>query len=191
MLRCAQKLQNYRLTHPHWCFPCGVSGKESTCQSRRSKRRVFDPWVGKNLRSGKWQSTPVFLSGEFHGQRSLEGCSPWGRKELDTTEQLTLAYFFHFHLLSFNSSFSHFCFLYYGFPQASQNFCKITIILYSMLSKKLKSVTHTCFVRGQRSQLPESVEKESQPGPPKASWAAWQSRGTKGDWEHQGGGGVP
>ena len=87
------------------------------------------------------------MSGEFHGQRSLEGCSPQGRKESDTTEQLTLAYFFHFHLLSFNSSFSHFCFLYYGFPQASQNFCKITIILYSMLSKKLKSVTHTCFVR--------------------------------------------
>ena len=34
--------------------------------------------------------TPVFLSGEFHGQRSLAGYSPWCRKELDTTEQ-------HFH----------------------------------------------------------------------------------------------
>ena len=26
------------------------------------------------------------LPGESHGQRSLEGCSPWGRKESDTTE---------------------------------------------------------------------------------------------------------
>ena len=34
-----------------------------------------------------WQPTPVFLPGESHGQRSLEGYSPWGRKELDTTER--------------------------------------------------------------------------------------------------------
>ena len=32
------------------------------------------------------QPTPVFLPGEFHGQRSLVGYSPWGCKELDTTE---------------------------------------------------------------------------------------------------------
>ena len=29
---------------------------------------------------------PVFLPGESHGQRGLVGYSPWGRKELDTTE---------------------------------------------------------------------------------------------------------
>ena len=34
----------------------------------------------------KWQPTPVFLPGESHGRRSLVGCSPWGRTELDTTE---------------------------------------------------------------------------------------------------------
>ena len=39
-----------------------------------------DPW------SRKWQATPVFLPGEPHGQRSLVGYSPWGRKELDMTE---------------------------------------------------------------------------------------------------------
>ena len=33
-----------------------------------------------------WQPTPVFLPGEAHGQRSLAGYSPWGRKESDTTE---------------------------------------------------------------------------------------------------------
>ena len=40
----------------------------------------------------EWQSTPVFLPGEFHGQRSLVGYSPWGCKELDMTEQLSLTY---------------------------------------------------------------------------------------------------
>jgi len=34
----------------------------------------------------EWQPTPVFLPGEFHGQRSLVGYSPCGRKELDMTE---------------------------------------------------------------------------------------------------------
>ena len=44
-----------------------------------------DPW------KRKWQPTPVFLRGESHGQRSLVGYSPRGRKESDTTEWL------HFH----------------------------------------------------------------------------------------------
>ena len=39
----------------------------------------------------EWQPTPVFLPGEFHGQGSLAGYSPWGSKELDITEQLTLS----------------------------------------------------------------------------------------------------
>ena len=47
---------------------------------------MFDPWAGKFLWRREWQSTPVFLPGEFHGQRSLAGYSPWGRKELDTTQ---------------------------------------------------------------------------------------------------------
>ena len=34
----------------------------------------------------KWPPTPVFLPGEFHGQRSLVGCSPWGHKNSDMTE---------------------------------------------------------------------------------------------------------
>ena len=33
-----------------------------------------------------WLPTPVFLPGEFQGQRSLADYSPWGCKELDTTE---------------------------------------------------------------------------------------------------------
>ena len=37
-------------------------------------------WVGKIPRRRKWQSTPVFMRGKSHGQRSLAGYSPWGRK---------------------------------------------------------------------------------------------------------------
>ena len=51
------------------------------------KRHRFDPWVGKILWRRKWQTTPVFLPRESHGQRSLAGCSPWGCKESDTTER--------------------------------------------------------------------------------------------------------
>ena len=40
----------------------------------------------------EWQPTPVFLPGEFQGQRSRMGYSPWGRKDSDTTEQLTLSF---------------------------------------------------------------------------------------------------
>ena len=40
----------------------------------------------------EWLPTPVCLPGEFHGQRSLVGYSPWGHKGSDTTEQLTHIY---------------------------------------------------------------------------------------------------
>ena len=53
----------------------------------RGKRPGFDPWVGKIPWRKEWQSTPVFWPGQFHGQRSLAGCSPWGHKESDMTEQ--------------------------------------------------------------------------------------------------------
>ena len=67
------------------------SGKESNCQSRRWKRHSFDPWVGTIPWRRKWQPThtPAFLPGKFHGQRMLVGYSPWGRKGLDMTEQLS------------------------------------------------------------------------------------------------------
>ena len=55
----------------------------------QSGRRGFDPWVGEVPWGREWQPTPVFLSGEFHGQRSLVGVSPCVRRELDTAERLT------------------------------------------------------------------------------------------------------
>ena len=43
------------------------------------------------LEKGMANRTPVFLPGKSHGQRSLAGYSPWGHKELDMTEWLTLS----------------------------------------------------------------------------------------------------
>ena len=65
-------------------FPGGSRGKGSAFQCRR---RRFDLWVGKIPWRREWLPTPLFLPGEFHGQRSLVGLSPWGGKESDTTEQ--------------------------------------------------------------------------------------------------------
>ena len=66
------------------------SGKEYTCQCRRHKRHRFDPWVGKIPERSKWQPTLVFLPEKSHGHRNLAGYSPWGQKELDMTEQLSM-----------------------------------------------------------------------------------------------------
>ena len=71
-------------------FPSGSAGKESTCRCRRLKRCGFNPWVGTIPQRRKRQPTPVFLPGRFHGQRSLAGYSPCGRKELDPTEHTCL-----------------------------------------------------------------------------------------------------
>ena len=54
------------------------------------RKHKFDPWVGKIPWSSKWQLTLVFLPGKFHGERSLAVCSPWGHKESDMTEQLSM-----------------------------------------------------------------------------------------------------
>ena len=47
------------------------------------------PGLGRSPWCRKWQPTPEFLPGEFHGQRSLAGYSAWGYKGSDMTERLT------------------------------------------------------------------------------------------------------
>ena len=54
-------------------------------------KKALLPLVRLWTRRRQWHPTPVFLLGKSHGQRSLEGCSPWGRWGLDMTERL------HFH----------------------------------------------------------------------------------------------
>ena len=63
-------------------FPCGSAGKESTCNAGD----LGSTWVGKIPWRRAWQPTPVFWPGEFHGLYS-----PQGRKESDTTKQLSLS----------------------------------------------------------------------------------------------------
>ena len=67
-----------------------LSVKESDCQCRRHRRFGFDLWVRKIPWRRKWQPTPLFLPGQFHGQRNPSGYSAWVSKEWDTTEWLTL-----------------------------------------------------------------------------------------------------
>ena len=69
-------------------FPGGTSGKEPACQCRTHKRPRLNPWVRKIPWGRAWQPTPVFLPGEFHGQRSLEGYSLLGHKESGMTEAI-------------------------------------------------------------------------------------------------------
>ena len=61
-------------------FPGSAFGKESTCQCRRHRDSGLIPGFWKIPWKRKWHPTPVFLPGKFHGQKSLVGYSPWGKK---------------------------------------------------------------------------------------------------------------
>ena len=70
------------------CWPCPIIGspggsvlKNLPVRACQCRRHGFDPCVGKTPCRRAWQPTPVFLPGESHGQRSLVGYSPWGRKK--------------------------------------------------------------------------------------------------------------
>ena len=73
-----------------WGFPGGSDVKESTCNAGDLGSI---PGLGRSPWRREWLLIPVFLPGEFHGQRSLVGYSPWGCKESDMTEWLTLPLF--------------------------------------------------------------------------------------------------
>ena len=60
--------------------------KNSSTYSRDLGDEGSVPGVGKIPWRRAWQSSPVFLPGESHEQRSLAGCSSWSYKELDVTE---------------------------------------------------------------------------------------------------------
>ena len=63
----------YTAYHYIFKLPMWRSGKASIRQRRRCR---FSPRIGKIHWSMKWQPTPVFLPGKYHGQRSLAGYSP-------------------------------------------------------------------------------------------------------------------
>ena len=74
-------------------------------QTVKNLPAVQGTWIRSLGQEDPWQPTPVFFLGEFHGQRSLVGCSPWGCKESDTTESHTHTHTHtHTHQLSWSSS---------------------------------------------------------------------------------------
>ena len=71
-------------------LPSEPLGKAGIClQSRKHRRRWFNPWVGTIPWRRAWQPTPVFLPGESHVQRSLASYSPWGCKESGRAKHFT------------------------------------------------------------------------------------------------------
>ena len=80
--------------HPGWGtvwayvlgLPCGSRGQKSAGNAGDPSSI---PGSGRFPWRREWLPTPGFLPGEFHGQRSLVGYSPWGHKESDTTEPLS------------------------------------------------------------------------------------------------------
>ena len=66
-------------------FPGGSAVKNPPANAGDTR----DPWVRKIPWREERQPTPGLLPGKSHGQRSLAGCSPWGRRESDMSEPLT------------------------------------------------------------------------------------------------------
>ena len=68
-------------------FSGGSCGKEPSCNAGDPGST---PGLGKSQGEGNGNSLQCTCPGEFHGQRSLMGYSPWGHKESDVTERITL-----------------------------------------------------------------------------------------------------
>ena len=72
-----------------WGPPWGMSGKESTCCTGDMG---LIPGSGRSVGGGHGNQLQYSCLENPHGRRNLVGYSPWGHKELDTTEQLNTAY---------------------------------------------------------------------------------------------------
>ena len=70
------------------------SSKEFACQCKRQRRWKFHPWVGEIPWRRAWQSTPLFLPGKSHRQRSLVVCISMGSQKgqtwLNTQREIAL-----------------------------------------------------------------------------------------------------
>ena len=82
-------LRPFPLTEKSNLPTSGSVDNESACNTG-DRGRGFNPWVRKIPWRKKWQPAPVFLPGEFPGQRSLVDYSPWGHKE-HTAENLPIS----------------------------------------------------------------------------------------------------
>ena len=88
-----------------------------------------DPWVGKILWRREWLPTPVFWPGEFHRLYS-----PWGRKEPDLTDQLSLSL-----IISPQDNVVHSSFSWYSQSYSVSILKKVNGPLKLILNKKAPS----------------------------------------------------
>ena len=92
-VKCLQHALQQGTTGQHFTVSTtGIRGSPGGSDDKESAGDTGDS--GSTLRREdpqrrEWLPTAVFLPGEFHGQRSLASYSPWGRKQLATTKQLT------------------------------------------------------------------------------------------------------
>ena len=83
-------VQTHRMYHTKrepWGFPGGSDSKKLLAMQETQ----VQPLGQEDPLGREWQPTPIFLPGKSHGLRSLKGYSPWGHKEKDMTERLTLS----------------------------------------------------------------------------------------------------
>ena len=73
------------------------------------QRLGCDPWVGKIPWRREWLLTPVFFPGEFHGQRSLAGYSPWGCRVGQDRATNTFTFIRDITEVKWTDSSNHFC----------------------------------------------------------------------------------
>ena len=89
------RIKYFRHLGSNWGGLFVVSCASLVAQMVKNLPAVRETWVQSLIRKmpwkSGWQPTPVLLPGKSHGQRSLAGYSPQGRKESDTTERLTLS----------------------------------------------------------------------------------------------------
>ena len=88
-------LSSYQLFASENVGPDSLEDPDFKVKSQIISHRIILHYVtlhrGKIPSKREWQPTLVFLLGEFQGQMSLMGYSPWDHKELATTEQRTLS----------------------------------------------------------------------------------------------------
>ena len=75
-----ESAQIFLMNNNKYGKPRQHSVKDSACQCSNCKRCGFNPLVRKIPENRKWQLTPVFLSGESHGQRNLASHNSWGHR---------------------------------------------------------------------------------------------------------------
>ena len=103
------------------CFPGGSAVKNLTANACQDRRWEFEPWVRKIPWRRAWQPTPVFLCGESHGQRNMEGYNPWGCIESEKPQWLqmvlqsncTILCFYQQCMRVFLYAFANFYYCYY------------------------------------------------------------------------------